>query len=242
MVFSAITAPNATLDVKVNGEYFYPGDNLNVSVSLLPHESFHVRWGKVELVRSIRSYAVTSPQGGVSEQTFEEVLASKSIWSDAEMLTEIPYKCEVSFPIPKRSQPSIYGEVARVSWYCRVVIDVNRRADMQQTRKVVILAPAPANPAEGNRGSVPEEKAVDFGDFTLTLSFSTLTIRTGESVSGVLRTRLGQDIKAKAVRVQLVRSEKAGVRDFEKVEDRVIIGTPSTLFAGEAYESPLALR
>ena len=58
MPFSEFGRPKADFNVRVSGDALQPGDDLEARVELLPREDFHVRLGKVELVR-LETYVQT---------------------------------------------------------------------------------------------------------------------------------------------------------------------------------------
>ena len=51
MPFSEFGRPKADLNIQISETTLHPGDEFEARVKLVPREDFHVRLGKVELVR-----------------------------------------------------------------------------------------------------------------------------------------------------------------------------------------------
>ena len=64
MPFSEFGRPKAELNIRVSGNFLQPGDEVEARIELLPREDFHVRLGKVELVRVETCVQITRSQYG----------------------------------------------------------------------------------------------------------------------------------------------------------------------------------
>ena len=85
-------------------------------------------------------------------------------------------------------------------------------------------------------------RKADYGGASLCLSLPSGQFRQGETLSGTLSIRLNPGVKYKGMRLQLERKEQSGETQFEKVEDRAVLTTPSTSPADGTLEGNFQLQ
>ena len=116
-----LRSPKAGLTVAANNERIYPGDILNVRLSLSPSEKIHVGDGRLELVCTETSYLnEVRPlwkRDMIGDDRFEEkkhienlVEVSEAFDVGREISKELPHWIDFKLQLPADSPPSATGD------------------------------------------------------------------------------------------------------------------------------------
>ncbi|MBI4337815.1 MAG: sporulation protein [Chloroflexi bacterium] len=218
-----------------------PGESISFEIGLdLQEPEVRVRQVRVELVGE-ETYYVRETTSGPRGQTRtvvrakdETFVAQTSAVMDEGLLRPGERTgWQGSLQVPRDATPSSRGKLVNIRWTLRAVADVPGRRDLVQQQAMAVLAPG-----QGNGGHESEE---GFPEGRLALYLSSTAARPGEVLRGKLRLSVLQELRLRAVRVELVRIEQAGVRDEANVVRSTRLMEGTTLRASEEAVLDFAL-
>ena len=239
MPFSEFGRPKADFNIRMSGDTLEPGDELAARVALLPREDFHVRMGKVELVRLETYIQTVRHQYGVSyhKRTHPSVVASE-IFMENQVVRRLGGSSEnASFVLPQDAIPTLSGSVFQkiqpgIAWEIRALLDVTRARDMRHSQELTVARP----PVSDDPPPSPVATEVGHRQCNLTLDMSRSEARSGDRMDGVLRIEMLDNVEAAEVRVELVRIEKFGNEGQDHVVDKAVFERDVTLPSGDSHE------
>ena len=198
-----VGAIRADLILVVDNRPYWPGDTVDVRISLNQRESFHLRGGQVEL-----ACVETYHDGG---EGWDLVKFTHTSWRsavqflDGEQISDrLSGWISVKIPVPDDAPPSLKGEAAEMSWQVRASLDIPGARDIHRKQGLIVipLVPDPSPPtAEGK---------TFYAQCVASLSLSSATVRAGETVDGRFTVQVLQDLGVESIRVELECWEKAG--------------------------------
>ena len=241
MLFSEFGRPKADLNIRVNSNVLQSGDELEARVELLPREDFHVRLGKVELVRLETYVQTVRHQYGVSyhKRTHAEVVADETFLENQTVRRLGGSSASVRFVLPPDAIPTLDGSIFQkiqpsIAWAVRASLDVTRARDIGHIQTVeVSRSPATEDTTTPPHPVVAEEL---HRQCTLTLELSRSEARSGDRLNGTLHAEMQEDMDASEVRVELVRVEKFGNEGQDHIVDKTVFEQDVALHSGEARE------
>ena len=238
---SRMRRPKVAFDMKLDKGPFYPGDELNVELTLHPRQKAEVRRGMVEIVciqtywELVRRY-VYSRYGGYYRTRlyrFNNVLFSdsKPFIEATELRTEMPVRNRITFTLPPEASPSVIGGAVNIQWVLKASVDVAKRRDLHQKADLIVSTPQP--PA-GSDVMAQAEATFDHG--TMSLSMPSNPVRAGDTIQGTLRLQIRERLSPRQVRVELVRLEMAGHRSWSGLIDQQVLEDGPSFEAGQVRE------
>ena len=239
MPFSQFGRPKADLNVRVSRDSVRPGEELEVRVEFLPKEDFHVRLGKVKLVRVETCVQITRSQYGThySKKTHTTSLAEETLMEDQIVRRVSGHRRDFRFVLPPDALPTMNGTVVQkiepgIGWEVRASLDVSRARDMSGSQAFVV----DRTPAFNDSPPQPVVEEASHRQCALTLDLSRCAARSGDRIEGSLRAEMIEDLDTAGVRVELVRKEKFGNEAQDHVVDRADLERDARLESGEARE------
>ncbi len=244
MAGAQVGAIEATdLDVALDSRPNWPGDSIDVQVSLCPTKRFHVRRGQVRLVCLETFYE--NAEEGVSKKSSELYLLELPFLGREHVLKGISYSESFKFLIPDDASPSLHSGYekpgADISWRVEAALDIVGGLDIRQARTVTVLPLMPdhAPPAI-------EDKVV-FDECVACLPLSSTRVPAGDTVDGKFSIQTRQDFRVHGIRVELECWEKAGVKEKRTVKDVVSLKggnwlSGDLLTANQTLEWPIRLQ
>ena len=239
MPFSEFGRPKADLNVRVNSDRVRPGEQVEARVELVPREDFHVRLGKVELVRVETCVQITRSQYGThySKKTHAISLAEETLMENQTVRRLGGQRRDVRFALPTDALPTMNGAVVQkiepgVAYEVRASLDVARARDMSGSQEFVV----DRIPASDDAPPSPVVEESKHRQCALTLDLSRSEALSGDRIEGRLRAEMLDDLDAAGVRVELVRKEKFGNEAQDHVVDRTDLEREVTLESGERRE------
>jgi hypothetical protein len=233
-MLSRFRRPKADISLEVSDEPYWPGDKVDVRVSLLPRDSFYVREGRIELV-CIETYYLHFSEGEPIKRKRELSRTEAPFLSETRVVEGLPCGGRGIISVPPEAPPTIKGDIAEISWQVRAAVDVAGTRDIHQSRDITVLCQAPAP-------SPPGAAEETFDQCTLSLSLSSTTVGEGETLQGRFRVRLRQDLSVQGIRVELACQEKAKDKEVTTVKDLMLLKNQEVLAAGQVLEWPLRLH
>jgi hypothetical protein len=233
-MLSRFRRPKADISLEVGEGPFWPGDRVDVRVSLSTRESLHVREARIELA-CIETYYVAASQGPPFKNTQVLFLESTPLLSETRVIEGFPQGGSFSFSIPREAPPTVRGDVAEISWLVRAAVNVAEARDVHQSRDIIVLSPVPER-------SPPQTAEETYAQCTLSLSLSSTTVGEGETLQGVFRVEVRQNLGVQGIRVDLECQEKARDKVVWTVKDPVLLKGQEELTAGQILEWPLRLH
>ncbi|MXY22319.1 MAG: hypothetical protein F4Y49_13420 [Dehalococcoidia bacterium] len=244
MPFSDFGRPKADLNIRVSGNTLRPGDAVEARVELMPREDFHVRLGRVELVRVETCVQITRSQYGThySKKTHAVSLAEGTLMENQTVRRMGGHRRDVRFRLPTDALPTMNGAVVQkiepgIGWEVRASLDVSRARDLSESQAFVV----DRIPAFDDSPPQPVVEETAHRQCALTLNLSRGEARSGDRIGGSLRAEMIEDVDVDGVRVELVRKEKFGNEAQDHVVDRADLERDETLESGEAREWSFSL-
>ena len=244
MPFSEFGRPKADLNIRVSRNTLEPGDELEARVDLLPREDFHVRLGKVELVRLETYVQTVRHQYGVSyhKRTHAGTVAEETIMEDQIVRRLGGASSNVRFVLPQNAIPTLSGAIVQkiqpgIAWEVRVSLDVTRARDMRQGQELTVVGP----PVPDDPSPRPVAAEASHRQCALSLDLSRSKARSGDRLDGSLRAEMLEDVEVSEIRVELVRVEKFGNESQDHVVDKITFEREDTLQSGQSLEWPFTL-
>ena len=239
MPFSDFGRPKADLDVRVSGNTLRPGDEVEARVELMPREDFHVRLGKVELVRVETCVQITRSQYGThySTKTHDTSLAEETLMENQTVRRLGGSSTNVRFALPKDAFPTLNGAVVQkiepgIAWEVRVSLDVARGRDIVESQEFTV----DRIPTPDDASPLPVVEEAAHRQCALILDLSWSRARSGDRIEGSLCAEMLEDVDAAEVRVELVRAEKFGNEAQDHVVDKATFDRDATLRSGQTRE------
>ena len=115
MPFSEFGRLKADLNIRVSGNTYQPGDEVEARIELVPREDLHVRLGKVELVRVETCVQITRSQYGThySKKTHAVSLAEETLIENQTVRRMGGHRRDVRFRLPMDALPTMNGAVVQ---------------------------------------------------------------------------------------------------------------------------------
>ena len=230
------------LNLALDSRPIWPGDSIDVQVSLCPTKRFHVRRGQVRLV-CLETYYENIYEG-VSEKSSELYLLELPFLGREHVLKGLSYSESFKFLIPDDASPSLHSDEepgADISWRVEAALDIVGRLDIRQARTVTVLPLMPdhAPPAI-------EDKVV-FDECVACLPLSSTRVPAGGTVDGKFSIQMRQDLRVHGIRVERECWVRAGVKDKRTVKDVVSLKgetwlSGDLLTANQVQEWPIRLQ
>ena len=224
------------------------GSTFNTRITLVPHEDFYVRTGRVELV-TVETFWQGMGEGRASHlrrKTVQQVYVSESFLNEVEVLNGIPYEKGLSLSVPAGSPPTIKGEIVEISWMLRAIVDIARSAERLSGGFTSIERERPISvkPALGpdTLGAGKESTASHEYEGKCTLSLSCTPGRIGEALSGTLTAEVWRNLNVHEVRVELGYVEAAGDKKETTMVGREVLQKNISLLANEIYDWPFQVQ
>ena len=239
MPFSDFGRPKADLNIQISETTLQPGDAFEARVELVPREDFHVRLGKVELVRVETCVQITRSQYGThySKKTHNWSIAEETIMEDRIVRRWGGISTDVKFALPPDALPTLSGTPVQkiepgIAWAVTAFLDVTKARDMRQQQEFTVVR----HPALEDPPPQPTESLSRHSQCDLAMSLSRSHARSGDRIDGILQVEMKQDVNASGVRVELVRVEKLGNESQDHTVDIVNLERDETLRSGETRE------
>ena len=252
--------PSADIRVALDSRPLYAGDNLDVEVHVTPHASFRaalgvVRLSQIELMRvdSARDAVpqMMVPGRGGSRRSGGPAHIDEVFAEDVVMEGGALHRYPVRLQLPEAAPPTVKGKYARISWELSAVILT--RADWLPTsdgwlanlargraahcqQELVVFSRWDVDPMDGLPllDEIPASRS--FRNVTLDLSLDSPQVANGGTATGKLSVNARAAVKARELRVELLRWERSGSKQARIIEHSEVLQRPAILAAGEETE------
>lgn len=253
-------APTADISVALDSRPLYAGDTLDVEVQVTPHVSFTaslgvLRLSQIELMR-VDSARDAVPQmmlpGGRGSRNpagpahIDEVFAE-----DAAMEGGITHNYPIRLRLPDGAPPTVKGKYARISWELSAMILT--RADWLPTsdgwlanlargqaarcqQELVVFSRSDVDPLDGLPllDEIPASRS--YRNVTMGVALDSPNVANGGTVTGSLSLQTRAALKARELRVELLRWERSGSKQARVIEHSEVLQRPAVLGPGEETE------
>ena len=238
-MLSRFRRPQADLSIHVDKTELHPGEELETRVVLLPESDFHVRQGTVALVCTENYVQKTSSQYGTHYSRKRQTLYNmeERFLDDVTVRNGVPHSTDVRLAVPPDALPTMNGiKVSHVepgiTWEVTAFIDVAGAKDIRSNQPVTVRS----SPVSDDVRSRPVVAQSRHEQCAMTLTVSSDTARSGDTLDGDLRAEMLKDLAAEEVRVALVRSEKFGNEEKNRTVDEVTFERDVSLRSGQLRE------
>lgn len=248
--------PTADISVAIDSRPLYAGDTLDVEVQVTPHVSFVaalgvLRLSRIELMRvdsardAVPQTMVPGRRGGntIGPAHIDEVFAE-----DAAMEGGVAHQYSVRLRLPDAAPPTVKGKFARISWELSATILT--RADWLPTgdgwlanlargraahcqQELVVFSRSDVDPLDGLPllDEIPASRS--FRNATLGLALDSPSVANGGTVIGTVSIKSRSVVKARELRVELMRWERSGSKQARVIEHTEVLQRPAILAANE---------
>ena len=251
--------PTADISVAIDSRPLYAGDALNVEVQVTPHVSFMaalgvLRLSRVELMR-VDSARDAIPQmmlpGRRGVNTSGPAHIDEVFVEDAAMEGGITHNYPVRLRLPDAAPPTVKGKYARISWELSATILT--RADWLPTgdgwlanlargraahcqQELVVFSRSDVDPLDGLPllDEIPASRS--YRNVTMGLALDAPNVANGGTVTGSVSIKCRSAVKARELRVELMRWERSGSKQARVIEHSEVLQRPALLAADEETE------
>ncbi len=261
--------PAAHLSLAVASRPIYAGDCVAAEIIIVPQYPITIAEGRLqlsqtELLRIDSARDALSPLHHSRRRSANPTLPPDSIEcifvSNAPLEAGVEYRYPAQLPVPAAAAPTIKGKHARIIWELEAQISV--RADDaagggRRRRLWPNLSHAPDAAAKQELVVFARPDAAALGGETLPerpyasrthraarldLQLDTGLAANGGTIDGAVSIRPQTALRARELRVELVRWERSGTRQARVVADTQVLQRPVILPAGETADWPFRLR
>lgn len=250
-------SPAADILVSIRSRPLYPGDLVEAEIAVTPRASFTASVGVVRLTQTevlrIDSARDAVPQMmhpgrrgrsrfGIPDHVDHVFL------EDAELEGGAVHKYPVQFRLPVPAPPTVKGKYAQITW--ELAASILAKSDWlpqregilanlamgrvgENRQEFVVFAHPDATHIGGER--LPERPSASrvFRSLNMDLSLNSGMAPNGGTIEGELTVESRSAVKARELRVELVRWERSGHKQARVVESRQVLQRPAIQDAGE---------
>ena len=252
-------SPNADISVAIDSRPLYAGDTLDVEVLVTPHLSFQaalgvLRLSRIELVRvdsardAVPQMMLPGRRGGRAggPAHIDEVFA-EDVAMEGGVLQRYPMRLR----LPDAAPPTVKGKYARISWELSATILT--RADWLPTgdgwlanlargraahceQELVVFSRSDVDPLDGLPllDEIPASRS--YRNVTIGLALDSPNVANGGTVTGSVSINCRAAVKARELRVELMRWERSGSKQARVIEHSAVLQRPALLAANEETE------
>ena len=250
-------SPAADVSVSVASRPLYPGDVVDAEITITPRTPFlasvgYVRLSQTEVLR-IDSARDAVPQVMMSGRRGRTRFPAPDhveyvFLEDAALEAGVVRTYPVQLRLPMPAPPTVKGKYARITWQLDASILAKSdwmgkqdgllatlglgRAGESSQEVVVFAHPDPAYIGGERLPDRPNNTRL-FRNASLDLSLNSGHVPNGGVIEGELIVEARTAIKARELRVELVRWERSGNKQARVVESRQILQRPAVQNAGE---------
>ena len=253
-------SPAADILVSIGSRPLYPGDLVEAEIAVTPRSSFLASVGVVRLTQTevlrIDSARDAVPQMmnpgrrdrsrfGIPDHVDHVFL------EDAELEGGAVHKYPVQLRLPVPAPPTVKGKYAQITW--ELAASILAKSDWlpqregilanlamgrvgENRQEFVVFAHPDATHIGGER--LPERPSVSraFRSLNMDLSLNSGMAPNGGAIEGDLTVESRSAVKARELRMELVRWERSGHKQARIVESRQVLQRPALQNAGERTE------
>ena len=249
--------PTADISVSLDSRPLYAGDTLDVEIEVTPHVSFMAALGVLRLSR-IELLRVDSARDAVPQMMLPGRRGARNPGGPAhidEVFAEeaaleggVTQRYTVRLRLPDAAPPTVKGKYARISWELSASIltradwlpagdgwlaNIARGRAAHCGQELVVFSSSDAPPLDG--GPLPEELGATrrYRNLTLDLSLDSAKVANGGIVTGSLSIKSRAALKARELRVELMRWERSGSKQARVIEGFEVLQRPAIIAADE---------
>ncbi len=246
-------SPTADVAISVHPRPLYAGDVIDAEVTVTPHSSFVAAAGllrlsqtealRIDSARDAVPRMMLSGRRNGSPDHIDHVFVA-----DALLDGGVVYKYAAQIKLPAPAPPTVKGKCAQITWQLSASILVkadhapggysllSNLAGNQagQSSQELVVFTRPESAYIGGE-QLPEKPCAShsFRNVNLALSLDSALAANGGELSGTLSVQSRTALKARELRVELVRWERSGSKQARVVESRQVLQRPAMQAAGE---------
>ena len=251
--------------VEIANRPLYPGDAVEMEVTVTPHRPMLVTEGVVRLTQT-ELLRVESARDAIPQPMFAGRRSSPAarlprrfhhvFAENVTMEAGLMYRYPVRIRMPLAAPPTVKGKHARITW--EVAASVETRAEWapnegllsnlaqvragHNSQEVVVFA-RPTAAALGGQALPERPQAIrEHRNVHLQLDLDTGLVPNGSTIEGHLRVQPIASFNARELRVELSRWERSGNKQARVIEDVQVLQRPLGLVGGEPCEWAFTLR
>lgn len=243
-MFGRAETPEISIEIADGRRTFAPGDTVKATITFGAAKGFKARSVRAGLVLLRKSQEVDTERDSDGDRRRTHTWVTHEQWVLTGNLdvdtTGGPQAFEREWLVPAGAAPSYGGEITNNRWVVKVTIDRKLAKDVNAEEAITVTAPLPA----GGEVSTPLVQNTAHSDATLRLELPRGAYAEGETIAGKLAIEPSNDLKARALRVELARCERVTSNDGTN-EKTIVVQTAE--LAGEnhvqqAAEYPFAFE
>ena len=250
-------SPAAEISVSIGSRPLYPGDLVEAEIAVTPRSSFLASAGFVRLTQTevlrIDSARDAVPQmmhpGRRTRSRFGIPDHVDHVFlEDAELEGGVVHRYPVQLRLPAPAPPTVKGKYAQITW--ELAASILAKSDWapkregilanlaigrvgENTQEFVVFAHPDATHIGGERLPESPSASRSFRSLNMDLSLNSGMVPNGGTIEGELTVETRSVVKARELRVELVRWERSGHKQARVVESRQVLQRPALQNAGE---------
>ncbi len=250
-------SPTAEISVAIDSRPLYAGDILDVEVQVTPHVSFAAALGVLRLSR-IELMRVDSARDAIPQMMLPGRRGARNpggpanidqvFAEDLTMEGGVPQRYPVRLRLPDAAPPTVKGKYACISW--ELSASILTRADWLPTgdgwladlargkaahceQELVVFSRSETAALRGE--PLPEELQAtrEYRNVILDLSLDSAQAANGGIVTGSLSVNPRSALRARELRVELMRWERSGSKQARVIESCQVLQRPAIFAAHE---------
>ena len=251
------SSPAADVALSVNPRPLYAGDLIDAEVTVTPRASFVAAAGLLRLSQTevlqvdsardaVPSMMLAGRRGRARPGPPDHV--DHLFIEDARLEAGAVQKYSAQLKLPAPAPPTVKGKYAEITWQLSASVltqadwapagsgllsNLARGRAGESSQELVVFARPDASNIGGEL--LPEEPSIShsFRNVSLDLSLNSGLAVNGGAVQGVLSVQSRAALKARELRVELIRWERSGSKQARVVASRQILQRPAAQDAGE---------
>ena len=244
------SSPSADISVSIDSRPLYPGDLVEAEITVTPGSTFlasvgHVRLSQTELLRidSARDAVPQMMAGRRGRSRFGSPEHLDHVFLEDSPLEEgVAYRYPVQLRLPVPAPPTVKAKYAQITW--KLTASILARSDWvpsrdgllanlamgrvgENSQELVVFAHPNASYIGGERLPDQPTAARGFRHANLDLSLRSGLAPNGGAIEGDLSVKTLKAVRARELRVELVRWERSGNKQARVVESRQVLQRPA---------------
>ncbi len=249
--------PSANISVSVSSRPLYPGDVVDAEIAVTPRETFVaavglLRLSQTEVLRidsardAIPQMMLPGRRGRMGAGAPDHV--DRVFIQDAQLEGGATHTYPVQVALPSPAPPTVKGKYAQITWQISAAILANaewvRNADGllgnltrsragESSQELVVFTHPDAAHIGGERLPDRPQATRSSRNVNLDLSLDSGLAVNGGEMSGTLSVQAHQPLRARELRVELVRWERSGNKQARVVESSQVLQRPAAQDPGD---------
>lgn len=235
--------PDLSIDLDRPTGPFYPGDTVNATITIHSEGKVKVRQAYAGLALWEKyKYKAEDAEGDsmTSTATSEVFVIKVALMGETEIPAGFNETYRLELPIPPDAVPPYNGEITQNRWLAKVILDRRMKRDFNAEAEIPLVVPPPGQSVQPGLYGTSSHP----GEADMQIALPKLEWVEGERIEGRLLVSAQGKLKAREMRVELVRREHVPREEGSTKDitvDKAQLGGKTELSPGQLAEVPFRL-